>query len=110
MKENSLSIAEAKALCKEYQHIVGQPFCGEYRELGDVKAVVIAPHGKLDKWVFTKYYQKFGNAEQALSFYTGDLYDVVLIGADKNGNVVSRDLEAHLAYVSSNPDLFIELD
>jgi hypothetical protein len=110
MKENILSYEEAVQTCAAYQHVVGQTFCGEYREFGQVEAVVIAPYSKLDKWAFTKYYQKFNDAEQALAFYTGREYDVVLIGRDKAGNIVSRELEAHLAFSSSNPDFFIELD
>lgn len=110
MKENSLTLNEANIICHEYQHIVGQLFCGEYRELGTIEAVVVAPSGKLDKWAFAKYYQRYNNANQALSFYTGNTYDVVLIGRDKANNVVCRDLNAHLAYSVSNPDLFIQLD
>ncbi len=110
MKETPLTLHEAQALCSEYQHIVGQPFCGEYRELGNVEAVVIAPSGKLNKWIFIKYYQKTGNAREALSFYSDNEYDVVLLGRDKLNQFTCRDLKAHLAYESSMPDLFIELD
>lgn len=110
MKENTLTLNEAQALCREYQHIVGKLFCGEYRELGTIEAVVVSPSGKLDKWAFAKYYQRFSNWEQALSFYTGSTFDVVLIGRDKQNNVVCRDLNAHFAYTNANPDLFIKLD
>lgn len=110
MKENTLTLTEAIALCHEYRHVVGQLFCGEYREFGTIEAVVIAPSGKLDKWAFAKYYQKFNDATQALSFYTGDTYDVVLIGRDKESNIVCRDLNAHVSYITANPDLFIQLD
>ncbi|OSZ79208.1 hypothetical protein CAP35_13410 [Chitinophagaceae bacterium IBVUCB1] len=110
MKENILSYDEAVELCAAHQHIVGQLFCGEYREFGQVEAVVIAPANKLDKWAFTKYYQKFNDAKQALAFYTGYEYDVVLIGKDNTGNVVSRELSAHLAFANNAPDFFTELD
>ncbi len=110
MKENILSYDEAVAVCRENQHVVGQLFCGEYREFGQVHAVVVAPASKLDKWAFTKYYQKFNDSVQALAFYTGTEYDVVLIGKDSTGNIVCRDLSAHLAFAGSSPDFFTELD
>ncbi len=110
MKENTLTLEEAKDICNEYQNLVGRLFCGEYRELGTIEAVVICPYGKLDKWAFAKYYQRYQNAEQAISFYTGDTYDVILIGRDKSNNVVCRDLSAHLSYITANPDLLISLD
>lgn len=110
MKENTLTLDEATNVCHEYQHIVGRLFCGEYRELGTIEAVVISPSGKLDKWVFAKYYQKFNDAVQALGAYTGNTFDVVLIGRDKHNNVICRDLSAHLSYVTSHPDLFVQLD
>lgn len=110
MKENTLTLNEAITICNEYQHIVGRPFCGEYREFGTIEAVVVSPFSKLDKWVFAKYYQKFNNAAQALGTYTGNDYDVMLIGRDKHNNVICRDLSAHLSYVTAHPDLFVELD
>lgn len=110
MKENSLTLNEANSLCHEYQQLVGRLFCGEYREFGTIEAVVLAPSGKLDKWAFAKYYQKYNNAAQALSFYTGNTYDVLLIGRDKNNNVVCRDLSAHLSYITANPGMFVALD
>jgi hypothetical protein len=110
MKETPLTLQEAEALCAEYQYVVGQPFCGEYRELGKVEAVVIAPAGKLNKWIFMKYYQKFNNPQQALSFYNDNEFDVVLLGRDKLNQLTCRDLEAHLAFANSSPDFFIDLD
>ena len=110
MKENTLTLEEANNICREYQHLVGRMFCGEYREFGTIEAVVVAPSGKLDKWAFAKYYQRYQQATQAISFYTGDTYDVVLIGRDKDKNVVCRDLSAHLSFITTNPDLFVELD
>ena len=110
MKETPLTLQEAQAMCSEYQHIVGQPFCGEYRELGNIEAVVVAPAGRLNKWIFIKYYQKFKDVQQAIAFYNDNEYEVVLLGHDKLGQLTCRDLSAHLAYASSSPDLFIELD
>lgn len=110
MKETPLTLAEAYALSREYKHIVGQPFCGEYRDMGNVEDVVVAPYGKLNKWMFIRYYQKLNDAVKALSFYNEKEYAVVVIGRSKSGQAACMDLIAHLAYTDSRPDLFIDLD
>lgn len=110
MKETPLTLEEARALCMAYRHVVGQPFCGEYKEFGKVEDIVIAPASKLNKWIFIKYLQKFNDAVQALNFYNDSEYDVVVVGRDKTGQITCRDLTAHLAFASSSPDFFIELD
>jgi uncharacterized protein (DUF1330 family) len=110
MKETPLTLQEANALCIQYKHVVGQPFCGEYLGLGNVEDVVVAPFNKLNKWIFLKYYQKFNDARQALSFYNDNDYDVIVIGRSKNGQVTCMDINAHMTYATSNPDFFIELD
>lgn len=110
MKEGKLTFDEASDLCHEYAELVGQPFCGEYRNLGNIEAVVVSPFGKLDKFYFLKQYQTFGDPVTALAFYTGEDFDVVLIGHDLLNQVTCRELSAHLAYNLSNPELQTKLD
>ena len=110
MKEGKLKLDEARQICSEYVDLIGQPFCGEYRNLGNIEAVVVSPYGKLEKFYFLKQYQIFKDANSALAFYNGDDYDVVLIGHDSLQQPVCRDLSAHLAFYISNPDLRIVFD
>ncbi|MBS1771366.1 MAG: hypothetical protein JST82_00810 [Bacteroidetes bacterium] len=110
MREGFLNLAEATALCAAYQDLVGLPFCGEYRGLGTIEAVVVAPLGKLDKFYFLKQLELYKDAQQALASYSGSEYDVVLIGHDQDNNITARDLKAHLAYGVQHPGLLISLD
>ncbi|HEY1033065.1 MAG TPA: hypothetical protein VGD89_14915 [Flavipsychrobacter sp.] len=109
-RETIMCYDDAIAISKEYQYLVGMPFCGEYRTLGQVDAVVIAPSGKLNKSIFLKQFAVHQNAEQALAFYNDNAYDVVLLGRDALGQLTCRELSAHLAFVSSRPDLMMQLD
>lgn len=110
MKEKALTIDEAVALREEYSDLIGQLFCREYPSLGNIVAVAVSPFGKLDKYYFLQQYKLHGDATIALSSYSGDQFDAVIIGFDDNGDPLCRDLRAHLAYVASQSDIFIDLD
>lgn len=109
-RESKLGYTDALSICNEYQYLVGQPFCGEYRTLGEIEAVVIAPADKLNKSIFLKQFATHKNLEQALAFYSDDHFDVVLLSHDALGQVTCRELSAHLAFVSTHPDLMMQLD
>ena len=109
-RETIMCYDDAIAISKEYQYLVGMPFCGEYRNLGQVDAVVVAPVGKLNKSIFLKQFAMHKNVEQALSFYNEGEYNVVLLGQDALGQLTCRELSSHLAYVCSHPDLMMQLD
>lgn len=101
--DNTLSFTEAKAIAEEYQDLVGQPFCREYRAMGVIECVAVAPADVLHKGYFLEYYQIFKDADKALSYFTDTQeYDVVLINSDNEQNNTIRSLDAHLAYQKSS--------
>lgn len=100
--DNALSLSEAKETALEYQHLTGQPFCREYRAMGVIECVAIAPADAMHKSYFLEYYQIFKDADKALSYFKDTTaFDVVLISTDSEQNNTIRDLSAHLAYQRS---------
>ncbi len=101
--DNALSFKEAKETAAEYQYLTGQPFCREYRAMGVIECVAIAPADALHKSYFLEYYQIFKDADKALSYFKDTTeFDVVLISCDSEQNNSIRELSAHLAYQKSS--------
>lgn len=101
--DNGLSLQEAKETAAEYQYLTGQPFCREYRAMGIIECVAVAPADVLHKGYFLEYYQLFKDADKALSYFKDTTkFDVVLISSDNEQNNTIRELSAHLAYQKSS--------
>ncbi len=78
MKKPPYSLEEAELLCKEYQHLVGQPFSGDSKLM--IECVTVTPFDEGNKKRFLIFYFLFNNAESALSQeYKGLLFDIIVI-------------------------------
>ncbi len=79
MKNAPYTLKEARKLCEEYEHLVGQPFSKDNDAV--VECVIIAPFDEASRKRFLIFYFLFNNAEQALNTeYKGLLFDVLVIG------------------------------
>lgn len=78
MKKAPYTQAEAEALCKEYQNLVGRPF-GRGSNLV-IECVTVTPFDEMNKERFLIFYFLFNNASSALSHeYKGLLFDIIVI-------------------------------
>ena len=83
MKKAPYSLEEAEQMCKEYQHLVGQPFADSSDLI--VECVTVTPFDEVNKKRFLIFYFLFNNAESALSHeYQGLLFDIIVIGRSVN--------------------------
>jgi len=80
MKNEPLTLQEAKALCNDFQYIVGKPY-SQSNSWSPVIGVVVAPFEDVNKWIFSRYYAEGRNAVNSLSFYQEHRYDVLVFSA-----------------------------
>jgi hypothetical protein len=98
MKHEALTLQEAKALCNDFQHIIGRPYT-ESTSWSPVISVVVAPYEDINKWIFSRYYAEGRNAMNALSFYKEHTYDVLVFSASASNPkwLTYTDLRSYLA-------------
>ncbi|OJW78573.1 MAG: hypothetical protein BGO69_00880 [Bacteroidetes bacterium 46-16] len=98
MKHDPLTLQEAQALCKDFQHLAGQPYA-QSASWTPVISVVVTPYEDINKWIFSRYYAESRNALNALSFYKEHQYDVLVFSASTTNPkwLTYTDLRSYLA-------------
>jgi hypothetical protein len=71
---------QAQQACKEHHYLIGSQISKGWRIMGVIENIVIVPLDGINQYRFLKEYKQTKNAEQSLKFYTGELYNVLLIG------------------------------
>ena len=79
MTKRSLSLAEAIRLRTQLQPLIGQPIDEEIIGNGKIECVAISPFEEARQWQFVQFYKMSNDAENALKFYSGHEFDVILI-------------------------------
>ena len=96
MKRKSLSLIQAKAICRDFQHLVGK----EFDENGKIiECIAVSPYDDINKWIFSQYFLEKRNCIDALKYYAGPYYDVLVIAAPQLGDKICTytDLSSYLA-------------
>jgi len=97
MTNEPLTLQEAKALCNDFQHLVGKSY-SQSNSWSPVISVVVTPHEDVNKWIFSRYYAESRNAFNALSFYKEHKYDVLVFSASVSNSkwLTYTDLRSYL--------------
>ena len=78
-KKKSLSYNQAIVKCRQFQHLVGQPFEAGVSSAGTIKHVIIAPHSKILQWQFLSNFLSGMEIDQALGICRDGKYSVLLV-------------------------------
>ncbi|WP_276132267.1 hypothetical protein [Polluticoccus soli] len=108
MREQSLTYAEAKALCANYQHLVGHALTTEPTDFSIIECVTIAPCDDVNKWIVAHHFMESGypNANSDVNHHP--FYDVILLARYRSDNsILYIDLDSYLQQ-KSNLDMTIE--
>ena len=97
MKSPPFSLAEAKKICAEYQHLVGQQF--DPNHTSTIDCIAVAPFDQVNKSRFIIFYLLFEDADLALTNeYKGLLFDVIVIaGSSEKRELQHEDITAWLS-------------
>lgn len=88
MKTQQLSLVEARLLCRQYQHLSGRILLNEPTDLYKIECVAVAPYDDINKWIFAHNYVNGDNLENAMAFYKGPYYDVLLLARNAGDDSV----------------------
>ena len=78
-KKKSLNYKQAIQKCRQYQHLVGQPFEPGVSSAGTIKHVIIAPHSKILQWQFLSNFLGGMEVDKALGICRDGKYTVLLV-------------------------------
>jgi hypothetical protein len=78
-KKKSLNYKQAIEKCRQYQHLVGQPFEKGMSSAGTIKHVIIAPHSKILQWQFLSNFLGGMDVDKALGICRDGKYTVLLV-------------------------------
>ncbi len=103
MPVKPLSREEAETRCKAYEHLAGKRFLqdGTYESI--VECVTIAPYDPINKLILLYEYKDYRDCNQAMEFYAGYDYDVVVISKVKKDKdwYTYQNLEEFLTTVNA---------
>ncbi len=102
-EQQSLTLLQARLVCKQYQHLVGKILLQEPTDFSRIESVAICPFDPEKKRLFAYNYLNSGDPHLALEFYKGQHYDVLLLArsvSDKS-MVVFEELHSYLQHNSN---------
>ncbi len=62
-----ISNQEATAICKRFQHLIGNPFDATTPGRGTIEAIVPAPWEEAHQWQFAQYFRDFKDGEKCVN-------------------------------------------
>lgn len=84
MKIKYLNYQQAQAICRDYQHLLSQPFgTTEEDAAHTVNTVVVAPYSRILQWSFARLVVKGTPPPEALKQWSIDRFDVVVISQNR---------------------------
>lgn len=75
-----LNYKQACKVCEHYQYLIGNQIMRGWKVFAHIDAIVVSPFDEQSKHQFMEYYKLCKNGEEALSFYQGRYYDILLVG------------------------------
>jgi hypothetical protein len=96
MERKPLTRIEAEQLSLAYQYLQGQLF--DHDDGSIIQCVTIAPFDPINKLIFLYEYRDSANPEEALEFYCGFDFDVIIVAKieGKQPSLAYRELAAYL--------------
>lgn len=93
------SSKQAKAVCADYQYLVGNSVKKGWKTLATIEQIVVSPFDDFNKHHFVEEYKKTKNAVTAIGFYGGKIYDVMIIAEPilNPHEIYTCDLRKYLA-------------
>jgi len=111
MKNNSLTIEQAKDLCDRSQYLIGE-ILTQNSESYIIKCVAVAPYDKINMLLFLELYKEMQDVAQSISFYKGTKFDVAIIlqQINKDGGEQFKvmDLETYFEKSQCRQELAIQ--
>jgi hypothetical protein len=75
-----LSLKQAQIVCADYQHLIGNQIKKGWKTIAIIEEILVVPFDDFNKHRFLEEYKKTKNYNRALDFYTGKIYDLLIIG------------------------------
>ena len=111
MKNNSLTIEQAKDLCDRSQYLIGE-ILTQNSESYIIKCVAVAPYDKINMLLFLELYKEMRDVSQSISFYKGTKFNVAIILQQIKTDGVAQfkvmDLETYFEKAQSRQELAIQ--
>lgn len=82
MERKELTLEEANALSNDHQGLLGHyidPYLNRYKY---IRYVVPAPFDEKSRQIFMYLWNQYGCSQKALSHYTGNAYDVIVVAGE----------------------------
>ncbi len=107
MNVKPLSFAQAEAVAKRFQYLIGRPIDPSVMGKGIIQCVAVAPFEKSHKWMFAQLYKEYEDPKKALGLYKGDQFDVVLLAFPllRKRGVNYLELSQYLAQINQGGEL-----
>jgi hypothetical protein len=98
MRAESLTLAEASAVCLQHQFLVGHALTTEPTDISIIESVMVAPHDDVEKRIFACQYMEGARRTIAEDTYACHSYDVILLARYRSDNskVLYTDLHCYL--------------
>lgn len=98
MRAESLTLAEASAVCLKHQFLVGHALTTEPTDISIIECVMVVPHDDVKKWLFAHQYLEGVQPAISGDMYACPCYDVILLARYRSDNsrVLYTDLDCYL--------------
>jgi hypothetical protein len=91
-----VSMSEATEIVKQFEYLKGKSFEPGAEPWFPIEAVAVAPWDDINKRIFIEYYKTKKNPREALRFYQGPYYDVIVICCLKESDwYVFKDIASY---------------
>ena len=99
MKTTPLTLAQAIALSRDYQNLVGSIFEKNTLGKGYIECIAVAPYEESKQWLFAQYYKECKDPLRSLQFYKGPQYEVIALAVPilRKRGILYRDLRNYLS-------------
>lgn len=102
-----MTFEQATAISRDYQYLMGKELCVSGKGCGIIEDIVVAPCDDINKFIFIRDLTEHGNPVAALSFYTSNAFDVLVVAKDYNGlkTLVTQDISTYLLSLGLSLDM-----
>ncbi|WP_276134996.1 hypothetical protein [Polluticoccus soli] len=98
MEKQPLTRQQAEDLREQFSHLVGQPLNTGVDDSLVIDCVAVVPYDDINRYIYLIDYRECRDVIEALGFYVGPLFDVVLISVMKSDRtqVFYKELRTYL--------------
>lgn len=98
MKTKYLNYSQARAICQDYQYLVGASYEEKDHETDLVTKVVIAPYSRILQWQFLRSIQRGMPQDEALRINTNGRYDVLVLPEQRHASSLTYRMKPLRTY------------